>query len=140
MRRVISLYLTGEFGKFILAGGTAAAVNFASRFVFEPYMHYAAAVAAAYGVGVVTAFTLNRIFVFPASGKPLHHEMSWFFLFNLIAFPVVIAASAGLAHLFGLVVAKPLAQAAAHAISIMLPAVANFAAHKFVTFKVRTEA
>jgi putative flippase GtrA len=91
-------------------------------------------------VGVVTAFTLNRIFVFPASGKPLHHEMSWFFLFNLIAFPVVIAASAGLAHLFGLLVAKPLAQAAAHAISIMLPAVANFAAHKFVTFKVRTEA
>jgi putative flippase GtrA len=139
MRRVVSLYLTGEFGKFLLAGGTAAAVNFASRFAFDPFMPYAAAVAAAYGVGVVTAFTLNRIFVFPASGKPLHHEISWFFLFNLIAFPVVIAASAGLAVLFGHVVSKPLAQAAAHAISIMLPALVNFAAHKFVTFRVRTE-
>lgn len=139
MRRIISLYLTGEFGKFLLAGGMAAAANFASRFAFEPYLPYAGAVAAAYGVGVVTAFTLNRIFVFPASGKPLHHEISWFFLFNLIAFPIVIAASAGLSWIFGQVVAKPLAQAAAHAISIMLPAVANFAAHKFVTFKVRTE-
>ena len=35
MRRVISLYLTGEFGKFVLAGGTAAAANFASRFAFD---------------------------------------------------------------------------------------------------------
>ena len=140
MRRVISLYLTGEFGKFLLAGGTAAALNFASRFAFEPFMPFAAAVAAAYGVGVVTAFSLNRIFVFPASGKPLHHEMSWFFLFNLIAFPIVIGASAGLSWIFGHVVPKPLAQAAAHAISIMLPAVANFAAHKFITFKVAKEA
>jgi putative flippase GtrA len=140
MRRVVSLYLTGEFGKFLLAGGTAAAANFASRFAFEPFLPYAGAVAAAYGVGVVTAFTLNRIFVFPASGKPLHHEISWFFLFNLIAFPVVIGASAGLSWIFGLAVAKSLAQAAAHAIGIMLPAVANFAAHKFITFKVRTEA
>ena len=115
-------------------------MNFASRFVFEPHMPYTLAVAAAYGVGVVTAFTLNRIFVFPASGKPLHHEISWFFLFNLIAFPVVIAASAGLAWTFGHVVATDLAKAAAHAISIMLPALVNFAAHKFITFRVRKEA
>ena len=140
MRRVVSLYLSGEFGKFVLAGGMAAALNFASRFVFEPYMPYAAAVAAAYGVGVVTAFTLNRIFVFPASGKPLHHEISWFFLFNALAFPVVIGASAGLAWLFGQAVDKPLAKAAAHAVGIALPALVNFVAHKFVTFRVRKRA
>lgn len=139
MRRVFSLYFSGEFGKFALAGGTAAALNFASRFAFEPYMPYAAAVAAAYGVGVVTAFTLNRIFVFPASGKPLHHEMSWFFLFNALAFPVVIVASSGLAWLFAYAVDKSLAKTAAHAIGIVLPAVVNFAAHKFVTFKGRAE-
>lgn len=139
MRKVISLYLTGEFGKFVLAGGTAAAANFLSRFAFEPFMPFAAAVAAAYGVGVVTAFTLNRIFVFPASGKKLHHEISWFFLFNLLAFPVVIGVSAGLSWVFGHGVERPLAQAAAHAIGIALPAVVNFAAHKFITFKVRTE-
>jgi putative flippase GtrA len=140
MRRVVNLYLSGEFGKFVLAGGTAAALNFASRFVFERHMPYAAAVAAAYGVGVITAFTLNRIFVFPASGKPLHHEISWFFLFNLLAFPVVIGVSAALSWVFTHVVDKPIAQTAAHAISIVLPAVVNFAAHKFITFKVRTEA
>ncbi len=136
MRRIVSLYLTGEFGKFLLAGGTAAALNFASRFLFDPVMSYWAAVAAAYGVGFVTAFTLNRIFVFPASGKPMHREISWFFLFNLIAFPVVIGASTGLAWLFAHVVSRPLAEAGGHAISIMLPAVVNFAAHKFITFRV----
>lgn len=139
MQRVISLYLSGEFGKFLLAGGTAAAVNFASRFAFEPYLPYAGAVAAAYCVGVITAFTLNRIFVFPASGKKLRHEISWFFLFNLLAFPVVIAAAAGLSWVFGHVVTKPLAQTAAHAISIVLPAVVNFAAHKFITFRVQVK-
>ena len=140
MRKVISLYLTDEFGKFLLAGGTAAAANFFSRFAFEPFMPFAAAVAAAYGLGVVTAFTLNRIFVFPASGKKLRHEISWFFLFNLLAFPVVIGVSAALSWAFVHVVDKAIAQAAAHAISIVLPAVVNFAAHKFITFKVRTQA
>ncbi len=52
---------------------------------------------------------------------------------------MLVGASAALSWVFGHVVDRPIAQAAAHAISIVLPAVVNFAAHKFVTFKVRTE-
>ena len=78
-QRLLSLYMTGQFGKFLVAGGLAAVANFASRFAFERSFSFWAAVSLAYIVGFATAFTLNRLFVFPASDKPLHHEIGWFF-------------------------------------------------------------
>lgn len=128
------MYVTGQFGKFLVAGGLAALANFASGFAFERLMPFAAAVSLAYLVGFVTAFTLNRLFVFPASDKPLHHEIAWFFLFNLIAFPVVLGAAYALDGLFAPFAPAFLAQAGARGIAIMLPVFVNFAAHKFITF------
>ena len=93
VRRLIGFYLTGEFGRFLLAGGTAAAANFASRFAFQTVLGFHASVVAAYGVGFMTAFFLNRRFVFPASGKPMRQEMAWFFLFNALAFPTSLSSS-----------------------------------------------
>jgi putative flippase GtrA len=132
------LYLTGQFGKFLLAGGFAALANFLSRFAFEPRLGFSASVVAAYGVGFLTAFALNKAFVFPASGRPLHEEMGWFFLFNALAFPVVVGASVALdAYVLGRWLPQSLSQAGAHAIAIMLPVFINFAAHKFITFRAR---
>lgn len=140
MKAVGALYLNRQFGKFLLAGGLAALLNFASRFVFQTFMAYWPSVAAAYGVGFVTAYLLNRRFVFPNSGKPVRQELAWFFLFNALAFPVVIAVSLGLSRLFGVVAPEALAEAAAHGIAILLPAFVNFAAHKFITFGQRAKA
>jgi putative flippase GtrA len=134
LRRLTSLYLNGQFGKFLVAGGLAALANFVSRFSFERSMTFWASVSCAYLVGFATAFTLNRLFVFPASGKALHREIGWFFLFNLIAFPVVVGASFGLEALFEPFAPPFYAQSAAHGIAIMLPVFVNFAAHKFITF------
>jgi putative flippase GtrA len=134
LQRLVSFYLTGQFGKFLVAGGFAALANFASRFVFERSVSFWAAVSLAYLVGFATAFVLNRLFVFPASEKPLHQEIGWFFLFNLLAFPVVVGAAFGLDRLFEPFAPAFYAQAAAHGIAIMLPVFVNFAAHKFITF------
>lgn len=135
LRRLIGFYLTGEFGRFLLAGGTAAAANFASRFAFQPLLGFNASVVAAYGVGFLTAFFLNRRFVFPASGKPMRQEMAWFFLFNALAFPVVWVASLVLRDLvFGRFLPAAPAEALAHGLAILLPVAVNFAAHKLVTF------
>ncbi|HEY1944474.1 MAG TPA: GtrA family protein [Roseiarcus sp.] len=134
LQRLVSFYLTGQFGKFLVAGGLAAVANFASRFAFERSFSFWAAVSLAYLVGFATAFALNRLFVFPASDKPLHREIGWFFLFNLLAFPVVVAAAFGLDALFELFAPRFYAQAAAHGVAIMLPVFVNFAAHKFITF------
>jgi len=136
LQRVISLYFTGQFGKFLVAGGLAALMNFASRFAFEPGLGFWGGVVAAYGVGFLTAFSLNKAFVFPVSGRPLREEMGWFFLFNALAFPIVVGASVILnAYVLGRWLPENLSQAGAHGIAIMLPVFVNFAAHKFVTFR-----
>jgi putative flippase GtrA len=136
LRRVAAFYWNGVFAKFLVAGGLAAVANFAARPVLEPEVGFGPAVALAYLVGVATAFTLNRIFVFPASGKSLRIEMGWFFTFNALAFPVVVGGSMLLrAFVFGLFLKPALAEAAAHGCAILVPVVFNFAAHRLVTFR-----
>lgn len=135
IRRIAGFYLNGVFAKFLLAGGLAAAANFLSRLVLQPVAGFKLAVVLAYVVGFLTAFVLNRLFVFPKSGKPLRHEMGWFFLFNLIAFPVVVVAAILLRdYVFSRWLPHSLAETVAHGCAILVPVVFNFAAHRLVTF------
>ena len=93
MHRVISLYFTGQFGKFLVAGRSAALANFASRFAFEPGARLLKRRRRGLWRGLITAFSLKKAFVFPVSGRPPREEMSWCFLFNALAFPIVVGAS-----------------------------------------------
>jgi putative flippase GtrA len=135
LSKLIGFYWNGVFAKFLLAGGLAAVANFAARLALQPLAGFDAAVALAYLVGFTVAFTLNRIFVFPASGKPMRQEMAWFFLFNLFAFPVVLASAILLRDwVFARVLPPALAETVAHGCAILVPVVFNFAAHRLVTF------
>lgn len=136
MKRLVAIYRTREFGHFLLAGGAAAAANFGSRFVFDVWLPYAAAVIAAFAVGVLTAFSLNRAFVFPASGRGLRRELAWFAFFNVAALPVTLGCAVLLhTYLFDHFLPAALSKAVSHAIGIVLPVIINFVAHKFVTFR-----
>jgi putative flippase GtrA len=138
-RRLAGFYLNGVFAKFLLAGGLAAAANFGSRLALQPVVGFNAAVVLAYLVGFLTAFVLNRAFVFPKSGKSLRREIGWFFLFNLIAFPVVVAAAILLRdYVFSRFLTRGLAETVAHGCAILVPVVFNFAAHRLVTFGVKS--
>ncbi len=141
MRKLLAFYWNGVFAKFLLAGGLAALANFASRLALQPFVGFNPAVALAYLVGFSVAFVLNRAFVFPASGKPIRQEMTWFFVFNLIAFPVVLGASVVLRdYVFAPVLPATLAETAAHGCAILVPVVFNFAAHRLVTFASASQA
>lgn len=134
-RKLVAFYWNGAFARFLLAGGLAAAANFASRLALQPLVGFDPAVALAYLVGFSVAFALNRTFVFPASGKPIRVEMTWFLVFNLVAFPVVLAASIVLRdHLFNRFLPAGRAETAAHGCAILVPAAFNFAAHRLITF------
>lgn len=135
MRKLIAFYWNGVFVKFLAAGGLAALANFVSRIAVQPLVGFKAALFVAFFVGLTVAFVLNRAFVFPASGKPIRQEMTWFLIFNLIAFPIIIGGSILLRdYVFGHFLPRALAEAAAHGIAIMIPVVFNFAAHQLVTF------
>jgi putative flippase GtrA len=136
LQRLRSLYLSHQFGRFLLAGGLAALVNWLSRFVFNLVMSYAAAIVAAYALGMAVAFVLNKRFVFPFSQRTVAAEISFFVLFNLAAFPVVwvIAFVLGERLLPGLL-PRQLALALGHGCAVAVPALLNFVLHKSITFR-----
>jgi putative flippase GtrA len=136
LQRARSLYLSGQFGRFLLAGGVAALVNWLSRFAINLVMSYAAAIVAAFAVGMTVGFVLNKRFVFPYSRRPVAAEASFFVLFNLAAFPIVwvIAFLLGERLLPGLL-PQQLALALGHGCAVAVPALVNFVLHKFITFR-----
>jgi len=136
LQLVRSLYLSRQFGRFLLAGGLAALVNWVSRFAFNLVMSYAAAIVAAFAVGMTVGFVLNKRYVFPYGQRPVAAEMSFFVLFNLAAFPItwVIAYVLGEWLLPGLM-PRQLALALGHGCGVAVPALLNFVLHKFITFR-----
>jgi putative flippase GtrA len=136
VQRVIALYASRQFGRFLLAGGIAALLHWLSRFAFNLFMSYALAIVAAYAVGMAVAFVLNKQYVFPYSRRPLAAEMSFFVLFNIAAFPFVWVAAYVLGELvFAQLLPRQLALALGHGCGVALPVFVNFVLHKSITFR-----
>ena len=136
LRRTLALYTSAQFVRFVLVGGVALIFHWLSRFVFNAFVGYAWAIALAYIVGIATGFVLNKIYVFPYSERPLDFEISVFVLVNLIAFPFVWAMAYGLGEwVLQPWLRRDVALAVGHGIAIVMPVFANFALHKFITFR-----
>ena len=136
LRRLISLYVSEQFGRFLIAGGIALLLNWVSRFVFNQYVDYGPAIVMAYAVGILVAFVLNKLFVFPYGDRPVNAELFFFFLFNIVAFPFVWIAAYVLGEwLLPRWLPSSAALALGHGIALTLPVFVNFFLHKFVTFR-----
>jgi putative flippase GtrA len=135
MIRLLTFYWNKQFLSFLLVGALAAMANFGSRFAFENYFGFVGSLIAAFGVGLATAFVLNRIFVFPASGKGIRREFALFTMFNIFAFPVVVGGSFAFHHyFFSNFVSETTSKALSHGIAVILPSFVTFAAQKLYTF------
>ena len=127
--------ISRRFAGFLVASGIAAGVNFASRFAFDVFAPYAVAIVLAYGVGMATAFVLNRRFVFTDAGRPLHHQAGWFVAVNVAAVLQTLAVSLLLARWALPAIGwtwEP--EAVAHAVGIAVPAVTSYLGHRRFTF------
>ncbi len=128
--------LAGRFGRFLLVGGFAALVNFASRFAFNTAFSFRVSVVLAYLVGMVTAWVLSRHLVFGPSGRHPLHELGWFSLVNLAAVAQVWVISVGLAeYVFPAVGFGFHPYAVAHLIGISVPVVTSYLGHKHFSFR-----
>jgi putative flippase GtrA len=133
---VIKAFQSREFVNFLLAGGTAAAVNFGSRFVYSEYLSFSNAVIVAYLTGMITAFTLNKLYVFEKSQHTTLKEFYYFTLVNLVAITQTYLISVGLAqYLFPTIDFHYYPEAVAHGIGIMVPVFTSFLGHKYYSFK-----
>lgn len=121
---------------FVLSGGVAAVINVLSRIALNIWMPFSVAIVVAYLIGMITAFVLNRVFVFPGASNPLHHQVMWFTLINLAAVVQTLIVSLVLAHeLFPAIGMRWHPDLVAHAIGVATPILTSYIGHKRLSFK-----
>ena len=121
--------------RFLLAGGSAAAVNWIVRFPLSAIMPFWLAVWISALIGMILGFVLYRYFVFPASARSIWGEIRDFLLVNLATTLVVTAVAAAFVLVLVHYVDRPVAEAIAHAIAIAAGAILNFFGHRIFTFR-----
>jgi len=126
-----------RFTLFVVLGGCAALVNWVSRFPLERIVSFPVAVATAYMIGMVVAFTLFSRFVFPVSPQPLAQQIKFFILVNLAGIVQVFAVSMTLVYYvfpaigFVGVLTEPIG----HGFAIGVPTISSYFGHRLLTFK-----
>jgi putative flippase GtrA len=127
---------SAQFVRFLMVGGFAATLNFGSRIVLSHWLPFAAAVVLAYLIGLITAFLLNRRFVFTEATNRLHHQMFWFVVVNALALAQTLLVS--LMFLRYVLPAFGItwhAEEIAHAFGVVTPIVTSFLGHKHLSFR-----
>jgi putative flippase GtrA len=133
---VIKQFISKQFLAFLVAGGFAAAVNFMSRVLFSLWFSYAHAVIAAYIFGMLTAFILNIIYVFPKFKKKIKliHARD-FIIVNICFFPLVWLGSVQLNTALIYLGVNRFSEEISHFIALSLPIFSTFLIYKFFIFK-----
>ena len=122
-------------GRFVIAGGIAALVNWLVRFPIELALPYFAALLLATSIGMTCGFVLYRSWVFPGSTRSLADQIRSFILVNLTGQATMLAIATIARQLLFLVQVGPLiAGAVAHALGIGAAAIVNYLGHRHLTF------
>lgn len=137
MQKTLNKLFASTFLRFLFAGGTAAAVNFGSRFLFSQWCVFSVAVVLAYLAGMITAFLLNRLFVFEsARDGHIGKQALVFSLVNLLAVAQTLLISVLLAAwLRPLLADANMAEALAHLVGVIVPVFTSFVGHKYLSFR-----
>jgi len=125
-----------RFPKFLLAGGIAAAANIGSRWLLGHVMPYVPSIVVAYLIGMITAFVLNRAFVFEKGENRLHSQALWFTVVNIAAVLQTLVVSVVLADWFFPWIGFDFhAETVAHVIGVIVPVFTSYIGHKRLTFR-----
>jgi putative flippase GtrA len=132
----MSQFFSKEFVVYLCTGGTAAGVNFASRWIYNHWLDYSYSVLFAYATGMTTAFILARLFVFKNSTQSLSRSTIFFVLVNIVTGIQTWAISMFLAVLLlpklGFTQFVP---EIAHAVGIAIPVFTSYLGHKHFSFR-----
>jgi len=125
----------GRFGRFVLAGGVAAAANYGSGFMLNFWLPYTWAIVIAYGIGMTVAFFLMRVFVFDATHRPMTSQAWKFAAVNAFALLQTVLVSLCFAKWVFAYLGEGRAEAAGHLIGVLFPIVTSYIGHRFATFR-----
>ncbi len=136
MKATIKDYFSAEFIKFVTVSTFAAGVNFITRIVVDVYTNYLIAIIIAFCFGLVTAFGLNKLFVFKDGKQSVKQEFSRFTIVNLLGLVQTIVFSYLFRNLiFPAVGIEWFVDEISHLIGLGIPMITNFIAHKYFSFK-----
>jgi putative flippase GtrA len=121
--------------RFLVAGSSAALVNWLVRFPLELIMPFAATIVVSMAIGLVSGFILYKAWVFPPTDRLLWLQIRDFLLVNVVGQIVMIGVALLLRELLvGAGVATMIAGGVAHFVGIAVGAFANYLGHRHFTF------
>jgi putative flippase GtrA len=137
-REIMHGFVSFQFLKFLIAGGTAALFNFLSFILFRNHFSHMVSIVLAFTVGTVISFILNKTFTFMAysektavqSAKFAVVAVGGYFLAVITAFLTIKIYEVLSISLITLQTAEKFAQA----IAIGFVTVYNFLAMKYFSF------
>ena len=130
---------TSRFLRFLAAGGVAALVHFGSRIVLSRWLTFPSAIVVAYLFGLITAFVLNRRFVFAGSTNRLRAQILWFVAINALAIVQTLLVSLLLAdYLRPRMGVTWHTQEIAHAFGVVTPVLTSYVGHKRLSFSMKS--
>jgi energy-coupling factor transport system substrate-specific component len=131
-------FFKSEVARFLIAGGSAALINWLARIGFSQLLPLDQAILLAYGIGMLAGFLLYRSFVFESAIGTLSRQITIFLGVNLVGAVVVVAATLALKGLALSILPRmdaSFAEALAHGAAIGIGAVSNYFGHRLLTFR-----
>lgn len=124
-----------SFLRFVLAAGASVPVNIAARIVASQWLAYEVAVLVSHVIGMITAYTLTRLFVFQPSGRSVASELGRFAIVNVASAAITWCISVGLVyHLFPVLGFERRPELVAHVLGLAVASVASFIGHSRYSF------
>ena len=132
-----SAILADTRARFLIAGGSAALLNWLVRFPLGLVVPYPAALLFAQAIGMAYGFVIYRSWAFRSSRRrSIFAELRDFLAVNAAGAALTIGlAVAAETALSAILPGENLAQALAHALGIAAGAVTNYLGHRHITFR-----
>lgn len=129
-------FASQEFIRFLVTGGIAALVNFFSRIVLNLWLSFSTSIILAYLIGMVTAFSLVKFFVFTSSTQSLASSAGRFVAVNVVAIAQTWLVSMAFdRYLLPWIGITQFSHEIAHAIGIGVPVFTSYLGHKHWSFR-----
>jgi len=125
-----------QFILFIITGGTSAVINILSRIILSEFFSFEFAILISYGIGMITAFSLAKRFVFLNSKKSTKKSFPAFALVNLISVIQTFFVSIFIKNWLIIFLDNlSFVELIAHTCGLGVLVFTSFYGHKYITFK-----
>lgn len=126
--------LYNDFILFVVAGGTAAFVNFISRIFLNNLFSFEVSIVIAYVFGMITAYFLTRFFVFKSNVNVASSSLK-FVIVNIFAVVQTYFISVYLYIFLCDFSFLPFQKEISHFVGISFPVFTSYIGHKYWSFK-----